>query len=141
MIPVWAICIDASSMQPDILTFPNVWKLPRDKVCRVIYCRQDRSALVPRIGTFERVQRIAFDGYIPGLEIPPSKAYFQKLKCKMSIEHRPMTNINRRTCTRVVPMRCLVLGPGRTGTRCKPMSISLQSCLLNQTALHGKNIE
>ena len=35
------------------------------------------------------------------------------------------TNIDRRECTRIVPMRCLVLGLGRTGTKSVCTALSM----------------
>lgn len=39
------------------------------------------------------------------------------------------TDVNRRECTRQVPMKVLILGLGRTGTACTcPSSVALREC-------------
>ena len=45
----------------------------------------------------------------------------------------PDTDIDRRQCKRVVPMRVLALGLGRTGTACECWRLKIQCSLADQT--------
>ena len=48
----------------------------------------------------------------------------------------PKTDIDRRQCKRVVPMRCLMLGLGRTGTNCAlPLPWGRNAKLTTSTAI------
>jgi hypothetical protein len=72
----------------------------------------------------------------------PAEKVSGRNTCKMSPQNRPYTrkpitdifthdtDINRRELGRVVPMKVLALGLGRTGTACMSISLKLPWCRL-----------